>query len=135
MKRFLFLLVATTLLAVVGKAQFPVAMPLVAGDSVVNGATVNKTIGIISTGYEGIVIQVRGVKNTGTVGGTIGIYGSLDGTNYDLIGSAFTATDVATNVKSFYITAPVPAYLQVRWTGTGTMNAVLRVSYVIRRHD
>lgn len=134
MKRLFFALVSVLMIGSMASAQTATPIPLTAGDTVVNTGTASKVIGF-TAGYEGVAIQILGTKISGTVAGTIGIYGSLDGTNFDLIGTAFTATDIATNIKSFYITAPVPVYLKVLWTGAGTMSAKLTVRYVPRRHD
>lgn len=134
MKKLLVLLIAVVGLTVQSNSQSATVFPLVAGDTVINTATVSKVFRA-TAGYTGVAIQVVGTKISGTVGGTIGIYGSMDGVNYDLIGSAYTATDVASNIKSFYIQAPLPPYIRVSWIGTGTMSAQLRVRYVLRRYN
>jgi hypothetical protein len=135
MKKFACLMVGVVGMLSTIFAQSGTTMPLVAGDTVVNTATVHKVLPKITSGYSGVVIQVKATEVDGTSAGTIGIYSSVDGTNYDLLGSAYTVTDVASQVKSFYITAPVPVYLRVTQTGAGTMRSVPTVSYVMRKYQ
>jgi hypothetical protein len=134
MKRFISLILAAFTLALTASAQTTITKPLVAGDTVVNAATVSKLVTQATDGYQGIVVHALGTKISGTVGGTIGIYGSGDGTNYDLIGSTYTATDVASQQKTFYVSGPLPQYIQCRWIGTGTMSAKLTVKYRLTRY-
>jgi hypothetical protein len=136
MKKFLSL--AVVMLGIVSAAfsQFTVTMPLVAGDTVVNTASVHKQLPRLTGGYSGVVITVK-VTEIGSVtsGGSVGIYASADGTTWDLLGSAYTVTDVATQQKTFQIAAPVPEYLRVTQTGTGTMQSVPTVSYRITSYQ
>lgn len=140
MKKLLFFLalVATFFVAPAPvKAQQPVLMPLVAGDTVVNSAAVNKVF-TVTAGYSVVGIQFVLTKISGTVGGTTTPQVSLDGTNYLTLpgATAHTNTDVATNTNVWYITGGVPwKYIRVRAAGTGTMSAQLRVYYVLRKHD
>lgn len=129
-KLFLFLAIVVGL-ALQSQAQV-VTMPLAAGDTVTNTGTASKTI-TLTAGYQGVVIQVRATEISGTSAGTIKVQGSLDGTNFTDIGSAYTVTDVATQSTMFYVTAPVPYKLRVLQTGSGTMASVLTVRYVLRR--
>jgi len=115
-------------------AQSATTIPLATGDTVVNTGTSSKVIRL-TTGYEGVAVTAIATEISGTSAGTIAVYGSPDGVNYDIIGSAFTVTDVASQSKTFYITAPVPVYLKVLQTGTGTMSSVLTVKYVLRKHN
>lgn len=115
-------------------AQTATTMPLAAGDTVVNTGTASKVIKL-TAGYAGIAVTAIATEISGTSGGTIAVYGSPDGTNYDIIGTAYTVTDVASQSKTFYITEPVPVYIKVLQTGTGTMSSKLTVKHVARRHD
>jgi len=128
MKKFLLaalvMIVATSFV----NAQFTIVMPLAAGDTAVDTGTASKIIRN-TDGTNGIVIHAILTKISGTVGGTLGVYGSGDGTNYDLIGSSVTPTNVASQQKTFVITGPLPEYLKVMETGTGTMSAKLTVKY------
>lgn len=134
MKKILFLALVICSLSFTSKAQNATLMPLVQGDTAVNAGTVSKIISATG-GYSGVAIQAKDTKISGTLAGTIQIMGSLDGVNYELIGSAFTVTDVATQTKTFYISAPLPPFIKVLQTGSGTMSAQLRVYYVFRRYQ
>jgi len=116
-------------------AQQATLMPLVAGDTVVNTATVNKQF-TSTAGYSATGVQIVITKISGTVAGTTKLQGSLNGSNWEDIGSAFTHTDVATQAKLFTITGGVPyTYLRTTSTGSGTMSARVRVYYVQKKHD
>ncbi len=134
--RFLSFLALTLLFVQPMQAQTAsgTTLPLVAGDTVANAGTVTKTIRV-TAGYEGAALQVVLTRLTGTAAGTAQVYGSVDGTNYATIGSAFTLTNVASQTSIFYVTAPLPVYLRIVTTGSGTQSTVQRVSYVLRRHD
>jgi len=75
-------------------------------------------------------IQVNVTKISGSVGGTISLQGSLDGTNWKALNTAetqtalatVTATD-ATNVYHWRLNGSPFLYYRVSWTGTGTMSA------------
>lgn len=125
---------AIGLLSLTSKAQVPTLLSLAAGDTAVNTGTASKVI-IASAGYQGIAVQAKVTKISGTAGGTVKMQGSLDGTNYTDIGSAYTVTDVASQSTMFYVTGPLPYYIRVLQTGTGTMSAVLTVRYVLRKYS
>lgn len=127
MKKILLALLVIGI-GIASNAQFTKTIPLAAGDTAVDTGTASKVIRT-TTGASGVAVHCKVVKIDGTVAGTVGIYGSGDGTTYDLITTAFTATNVATQQKTFYITAPVPEYLKVIETGAGTMRAILTVKY------
>jgi hypothetical protein len=131
MKKFLMILSCVLALCVVGQAQVT-TMPLALGDTAVDAGVADKVFEV-TAGYEGVIVQAIVTKISGTVAGTVGLYGSLDGTNYKQIGSDFTATNVASQTHVFYVTAPVARYLKVVQTGSGTMSAVLTVKYLARK--
>ena len=99
-------------------------------DTVVNSAT-----GYLGTRIAGakeeVTIQFVATKNSGTVGGTVSLLGSLDGINYKAATVAegttalptFTATDVASQTFIWRVTKNPYLYYRVSWTGTGTMSA------------
>lgn len=134
MKRILFAIVPLLLIAGASQAQFTQTLPLAAGDTVANTATVSKLVTTITDGYQGIVIHAIGTKISGTVAGSINVFGSGDGVTYDAIATAFTATDLATQQETFMIVGPLPQYIQVRWTGAGTMSAKLTVKYRLPKY-
>jgi hypothetical protein len=75
----------------------------------------------VSNWHTGVTAQVVVTKISGTVGGSLGLYGSMDGTNWSLIGSASTPSDASANY-SFNTTAAW-YYYRISYTGTGTMSA------------
>jgi hypothetical protein len=79
---------------------------------------------------ENTTIQVVVTKISGTVGGTISLQGSLDGTNFKALNTAETQTALATitatdasNVYHWRLNGLPFPYFRVSWTGTGTMAA------------
>ncbi len=102
----------------------------IASDTVTNTATNYLTSGTIS-GYKNVVsVQVIVTKISGTVGGTISLLGSVDGTNYKALNTRDTQTAVATitatdasAVYHWRITGNDFQKYRVSWTGTGTMAA------------
>lgn len=134
MKKFISILLVAigTFFAINVNAQAPTLMPLIAGDTVVNTATVNKVF-TASAGYRDIGVQAVITKISGTAGGTATFQGSLDNTNWENIGSAYTITDVASQAKAFTQTGNPYHYYRVKFTGTGTMSVQVRVYYVLRK--
>lgn len=94
----------------------------------------------VKNSYKIVAIQLKVVKTSGTVAGTVTLQGSIDGTNYETVLAAatvnnaatFTATDVATQVKTFIINNNPYLYYKLSYTGVGTMVATLS-GYVITR--
>ncbi|HRS66200.1 MAG TPA: hypothetical protein P5519_09995 [Spirochaetia bacterium] len=129
-KMILMLMMAVSMIAAstAVKAQSSTTMSLAAGDTIVNTGTSAKIIQVTGS-PSGIAITAVLAKLSGTNGGTVGIYGSPDGTNYDLIGSTYSITTATAQSKTFYITAPLPSYIKILGTGTGTMSTVLTVKY------
>src|SRR6478735_6584286 len=133
MKKFI-IAAFSMLLFSAGFAQVEVCQGAqVAGDTIVNTATVNKLVGTggRSTGaYSAAGVQIVITKISGTVAGTTKLQGSLNGTNWEDIGSAFTHTDVASQAKLFTVTGGVPyTYLRTTSTGSGTMSAKVAICY------
>jgi len=99
-------------------------------DTVTNTATVYLQSVRIAGAAQTTTIQVNVTKISGTVGGTISLQGSLDGTNYKALNTSetqtalatITATD-ATNVYHWRLNYSPFLYYRVSWTGTGTMAA------------
>jgi hypothetical protein len=138
MKRFIFLILSAGALmaSLAGSAQIgnSAALPLKAGDTTVNTGTASRVLSATGN-YAGAVIQVKVTKISGTAAGTVKMQGSLDGTNYEDIGTAYTVTDVATQFKTFYISAPLPQYIRVLETGAGTMSAVYTIRYLYVKYS
>jgi hypothetical protein len=87
------------------------------------------------------VVQVNVTKVSGTVGGTITLLGSLDGTSFVALRTIETQTALPTITAADATAAyhwringsPFPFY-RVSWTGTGTMNATFTAqAYFMRQ--
>ena len=77
--------------------------------------------GLIQNWKNGITAQVVVTKISGTVGGTLALQGSMDGTNWTTIGSAATPSD-GSATYSFNTTVRW-YYYRISYAGTGTMSA------------
>ena len=124
----LFCLSLCVALAVSCFAQDAVLLPLTAGDTITNAGTSSKVL-VVTSGPSGVYMQAVFNRISGTGAGTAQLQGSLDGVNYVNIGSAYTITNVATQTTTFTITAPVPKYLKVLNTGSGTESVQVRYWY------
>lgn len=123
------------------KAQSATLFPLVAGDTLAMSAssdTVSKVIRA-TAGYSALGIQVNVTKLSGTVAGKAYLFGSLDGTNYVLTDSSAAFADQTTNIAQFSKnTTPFTHYrVMAKPVGgnTATYSAIVRVYYVLRKHD
>ena len=132
MKKFIVLALAICITGA-GFSQVESCPSMVAGDTVVNTATVNKVIRTTGA-YSATGVQIVITKISGTVAGTTKLQGSLNGTNWEDIGSAFTHTDVASQAKLFTVTSGVPyTYLRTTSVGSGTMSASVKICYVNKK--
>lgn len=87
-------------------------------------------------GYNDVTFQTTITKISGTVAGTIGLYGSVDGVAYSLIGSTQTPTNVASQTLVFPQVATTPyQYFQVTYTGAGTMSASFSTPALYRQRQ
>ena len=145
MKKIMFLLVmvAGLLSFTESQAQRATLMATVAGDTVSTSTsldTVSKVISVTS-GYSALGIQVVGTKTSGTVTAKAYLYGSLDGSAYNLTDSA-TAFANSAGAQSVWFTKtaglPYVYYkVQVRNVGgaTSSEGLAVKVYYVLRRFD
>lgn len=133
MKKILAILSFLMAFAATSYGQRATVMPLAAGDTVVNTGTAAKVI-TATAGYGGAAVQATISLLSGTGAGTVGLYGSNDGTNYVQIGSNYTITNTASQTTMFYVSTPLPVYLKVLATGSGTEQAVITVKYVLRKY-
>lgn len=100
-------------------------------DTVVNTATSYLTTPRMTPSpATSTTIWVVVTKVSGTVGGTITLQGSLDGTTFKAINTVDTQTALATitatdasNTYHWRLAGSPFLYYRVSWTGTGTMNA------------
>ena len=133
MKKFLILVFS--LLVVAGaNAQISKSKMLSSGvDSIIvtNTGTSSLTYGPATK--RPLTIQMNIAKASGTLGGTVTLYGSADGVNYVALTDAtstptittYTVTDTGTytarQMKSWYLNDHEYLYYKVTWVGTGTM--------------
>lgn len=141
MKKFItFLFVAVLGMATISNAQtFSFYNPLgssIASDTVTNTATAYLSTRVVSSAPAVTsTIWVSVTKISGTVGGTITLQGSLDGTNWKAVNTPNTATALATFTAAdasgtyhWVISGSPFLYYRVSWTGTGTMSASFSAS-------
>jgi hypothetical protein len=134
MKKILFLIALVIGFASITNAQRATTIPLTSGDTIVNTGTASKVI-LATAGYSGAIVQVNLTKISGTGAGTVQMQGSLDGVTYTNVGSAYTITNTASQSAYFNISGPLPVYLKVLSTGSGTESVSQTVMYVLRKYD
>lgn len=127
MKKLLFLSFLICL-ALVGFSQASVKLPLAAGDTITNTGTSSKTL-IVTSGPSGVFFQDVLTKLSGTGAGTIQLQVSLDGITFTNSGTAYTITNTFPQAATFSIVAPVPQYLRLLATGTGSESVVQTLWY------
>lgn len=114
-------------------AQFATEMPLVAGDTVTNAASLSKEL-VFTGAYSGIVIQPVVTRLTGSPGGKVYLSQSLDGTNYTKIDSVSIASS-GVSTALFKVTAPTAVHFKITVSQTGTATSQLRLWYVARKYQ
>lgn len=95
-------------------------------DSLLNTTPVNLILRV-SGSYDHAVFGLAVTKVSGTVAGNAKLYGSVDGTNYQLIRAAadsLAITDVTTNFKVWEMDSIKYPYYKIVATGKGTMKAL-----------
>ncbi len=134
MKKVIFLLFGlVAFLAVETKAQVSdLTSPYsLTSDTVTNtGTAYLSSVAVSQAPAVTTTVWVAVTKISGTVGGTITLQGSLDGTNWKAVNTPNTATALATftatdasNTYHWVISGSPFKYYRVSWTGTGTMSA------------
>lgn len=130
MKKIIGLIALTLCMAISGYAQSPngsftgSTVPYVTTSDVVTNTGAD-TFKYKAVGYmRSVTFQVNITKTSGTLGGTVKVFGSADGgSNYVQLNSSYTVTDGNQNY-SYVINSgqgnPYTNYWVV-WTGTGTM--------------
>lgn len=88
---------------------------------------------------QSVTVQVNVTKTSGTVGGTISLQGSVDGTNFKALNTEETQTALATitatdasNVYHWRLKGNPFTHYRVSWTGTGTMVASMAAKLLSR---
>jgi len=106
--------------------------PYAASDTVTNGGvgTLTTRNAVSAAPAVTTTVWVAVTKLSGTVGGTLTLQGSIDGTNWKALNTPNTATALATitatdasNTYHWIISGSPMPYYRVSWTGTGTMSA------------
>jgi len=100
-------------------------------DTIINTGTVNITL-TVSQWYETGLFQLVNTKVSGTVGGKTYFQGSVDNVNFVNLDS-LTNTNVTTNTKIFEDSPPTYPYYRFRYTGTGTMSAIMSAKAHFKR--
>jgi len=142
MKKFLILLSVVVGIASTTMAQRATLFPLVAGDTLTTSSSRDTVTKIITAtaGYSALGVQVVTTKVSGTVAGKAYLYSSLDGTNYTLTDSSAAFANQTTNTAFFTKTTTPYTYYKVTVQdaiggSTSTQANIVRVYYVLRKHD
>lgn len=118
-------------------AQFTVGvkMPQATTDSIKTGAlTVTKYL-TLQGGYNSVSIAPVVTKVSGTIAGKVYIAGTIDGTNYSAALDSLTLSNVTTNHTIWKISGNPYWKYKIWAVGTGTMNGLLNVWYLVRKHE
>lgn len=107
-------------------------LPVIAGDTITNTGTTYKVIKA-TAGFSDIAIQPIITNVSGTMAGTVKLYGSLDGTNYPSAAIDSMAISVSNLTRVFAKTGTPYVYYKIVITGSGTMVARWKVWYVLRK--
>jgi len=130
-KSILFIGLVGFTMAFSAQAQYSLVSGSATFETVVNTGTAALTSVFISPApATTTTFWVAVTKVSGTVGGTISLQGSFDGTNWKAVNTpntqtalaTVTATDASNTYHWILQGSPFP-YYRVSWTGTGTMNA------------
>lgn len=137
MKKYLLLIGLLALISVViptidAKAQWPTPKLLTttafgnALDTVDNTEThvTTPADGRVATWKTGLTAQVNVLKISGTVGGSLALQGSMNGTDWVTIGNAATPSDGSANYS--FNTTVRWYYYRISYAGTGTMSASMK---------
>lgn len=125
MKKFILLGIALILGIASTYAQGSFQLSPTTGDIIINTGVITKNF-TITTGSNGVVIQASYVVNSGTGGGTAQLSGSVDNVNFINIQAAYTITASTPQANIWYVTAPVPPYLRIVYTGAATENTTVK---------
>ena len=134
--KFLFLALALTVSAGASAQLATFYQPLgtnLTTDTVTNTATAYVTTRVLANRQVvSTTIQIVVTKISGTVGGTITLQGSIDGTNFKALNTPNTQTAMATitaadatAIYHYWLAGCPYQYYRVSWTGTGTMSATV----------
>lgn len=121
MKQLIFLLLfaVSALIAPKASAQFTMGKDTTV---ILNAKTMNLTVKANQV-FDVATFQINVIRNSGTVGGSCILQGSLDGAQWKTLNDTLTLTNVATQVGFWNVVHPYYLFYRIRCTGTGTMNA------------
>lgn len=103
-----------------------------APDTNTNATTSYVTFNSIGSNLKGIQASVT--KISGTVGGTVILQGTVDGTLWVTVSDTLTLTNTATQSKVWVLSATSYNSYRAAFTTTGTQVSYLKLSY-LRRQD
>lgn len=83
--------------------------------------------------YKTIAFQPVVSKDSGTVNGTVIIYGSIDGVNFVTTGDTLSLTNTTTQTTIFKHSDPVWVYFRGIALGSGTQAGKLQIYYTARK--
>ncbi len=139
MKKFLFALSAVMFLAVASVQVSAQVYSMKTATGLDTARAINATPKIlklaVSKYYPSQSILVEVTRSGGTLAGKATLEGSKDGTTYYQIKTdSLTVYNVATaQAKFFTLPAANIPYYQVRFVGSGTMEAILRASLILKK--
>jgi hypothetical protein len=133
MKKLLSFLLILSLAFVAEQAQAQLLRTVIpTKDSCVNSD--NTSIDVSPKTNQAVAFHFKATKVSGTVAGSAKLQGSIDGTNWIDVGSAYTITDVATNVAVFEPTKLSFKYYRIYVATTGTCKIKPIRGYYIERN-
>lgn len=144
MKKLIFALFALFLAVapVSGQVYSMLATTGNAADTV-NNTSAETLTKQINGSYGEVTVQLTVTKISGTVAGTAVLQGSLDGTNYTILGyvnaqpadtaNSVTNTNITTNVWTWPAGSSKYLYYRVTVTGSGTMSARVSAKIMVRK--
>ena len=131
MKKLIFACIAL-LFTLTSFAQSPVQTMTNDNSAIVNSGTVSSTKKLNAPART-VTVETVVTKVSGTVGGTVVLQGSLDGTNWHAAGAdTLTLANQTTNKKIWLLTENRYYHYRTLATGSGTMNATV-VSLLLPR--
>lgn len=102
-----------------------------ASDSLINTDTMTHVISI-TAGYQSIAVSPVVTKVSGTVAGTVRIYGSVDGVNYNQIDSLVLSNQTTNfTIKSY---TPIYQNIKVQYITSGTQTYTPKTWYILRKY-
>lgn len=140
MKKLISLLLVIGI-AFTSLAQTATLLPLIAGDTISTSSSRDTVAKVITAtaGYSVASFEIGGTKISGTVSLKAYLYGSVLGTNYNLIDSSAAFANQTTNAAWFIKTTPGYNYYKVTVQdpiggSTSTQAVQVRVGYVLKKY-